>query len=151
MEVNFGKCGKLFKQSSQKKVERFKFPMELSESWQISSILELTLILFACKGPHLNFSHFISDIEPDNVSSWWIMSGSLLCHAIWTRKKKGLAWDKKQHPDPGDAGVWERVPGAPPSLGDASLHSCRGQLEITHQSVRFNRYMAILVAMYPLM
>ena len=55
------------------------------------------------------------------------MPWSFLCHAIQTRKKKGLERDKKQHPDPGDARVWEGVPGAPPTLCDASIHSCRGQ------------------------
>ena len=37
---------------------------------------------------YLNFSHYILDIESDNVSSWWPMSGFFLHHAIWKRQKK---------------------------------------------------------------
>ena len=52
-----------------------------------------------------DFSHYISDIEPDNVSCRGPGSGHLLHQAICAGQAGGLEGDQEQHHDPGDARV----------------------------------------------
>ena len=55
------------------------------------------------------------------------VSGISLEEAGGHREAAGLGGDQAVCPDPGDAGVREGVPGAPPPLRHACLHRGRGQ------------------------
>ena len=58
------------------------------------------------------------------------VSGISLEEAGGHREAAGLGGDQAVCPDPGDAGVREGVPGAPPPLRHACLHRGRGQSSV---------------------